>query len=61
MAKRKVCVVVGSRANYGSIKSAMRAIDRHEALELQVVVAASGMPRASSSRTASFRPPASTC
>ena len=27
---RKVCVVVGSRANYSSIKSAMRAIHRAE-------------------------------
>ena len=26
---RKVCVVVGSRANYSSIKSAMCAIARH--------------------------------
>ena len=40
---RKVCVVVGSRANYSSIKSAMRAIDRHPALELQLVVGASAL------------------
>ena len=26
---RKVCVVVGSRANYSSIKSALRAIQDH--------------------------------
>lgn len=43
MTKRKVCVVVGSRANYGSIKSAMRAIDAHPGLELQVVLAASAL------------------
>ncbi len=40
---RKICVVVGSRANYSSIKSAMRAIDNHPELELQVVVAASAL------------------
>jgi UDP-hydrolysing UDP-N-acetyl-D-glucosamine 2-epimerase len=38
-----VCIVVGSRANYGSIKSAMRAIQAHEDLELQTVVAASAL------------------
>src|SRR3990172_4966934 len=40
---RKVCVVVGSRANYSSIKSAMRAIREHPQLELQVVCAASAL------------------
>ena len=40
---RKVCVVVGSRANYSSIKSAMCAIARHPDLELQTVVAASAL------------------
>jgi UDP-hydrolysing UDP-N-acetyl-D-glucosamine 2-epimerase len=40
---RKICVVVGSRANYGSIKSAMRAIQAHNELELQVVVGASAL------------------
>lgn len=40
---RKVCVVVGSRANYSSIKSAMRAIQNHPDLELQVVVGASAV------------------
>lgn len=40
---RKICVVVGSRANYSSIKSAMRAIQAHPDLELQVVVAASAL------------------
>ena len=40
---RKVCVVVGSRANYSSIKSAMCAITRHPDLELQTVVAASAL------------------
>jgi UDP-hydrolysing UDP-N-acetyl-D-glucosamine 2-epimerase len=40
---RKICVVVGSRANYSSIKSAMRAIDEHPELELQLVVGASAL------------------
>lgn len=40
---RKICVVVGSRANYASIKSAMMAIRRHSALELQLVVGASAL------------------
>ena len=42
-AKRKICVVVHSRANYGSIKSVMRAIRAHPDLELQVVVGASAL------------------
>lgn len=40
---RKVCTVIGSRANYSSIKSAMRAIQRHQGLELQIVAAASAL------------------
>jgi UDP-hydrolysing UDP-N-acetyl-D-glucosamine 2-epimerase len=40
---RKICVVVGSRANYSSIKSAMRAIAAHPELELQVVVGAAAV------------------
>ena len=40
---RKVCVVVGSRANYSSIKSAMLAINEHPDLELQVIVGASAL------------------
>jgi UDP-hydrolysing UDP-N-acetyl-D-glucosamine 2-epimerase len=36
-------VVIGSRANYSSIKSAMRAIDAHPDLELQLVVGASAL------------------
>lgn len=43
MSKRKICVVVGSRANYSSIKSAMHAIQAHPDLELQVVVVASAL------------------
>ena len=40
---KRVCVVVGSRANYSSIKSAMRAIVAHPELELQLVVGASAL------------------
>jgi UDP-hydrolysing UDP-N-acetyl-D-glucosamine 2-epimerase len=40
---RKVCVLIGSRANYGSIKSAMRAITSHPDLQLQLVVGASAL------------------
>jgi UDP-hydrolysing UDP-N-acetyl-D-glucosamine 2-epimerase len=40
---RKICVVIGSRANYSSAKSAMRAIAAHPELELQVVVGASAV------------------
>ncbi len=40
---RKVCVVIGSRANYSSIKSAMHAIQNHPDLELQVVAGASAI------------------
>ena len=40
---KKICVVVGSRANYSSIKSAMRAIAEHPDLQLQLVVGASAL------------------
>lgn len=40
---RKVCVVVGSRANYGSIKSVMRAVQAHPELQLQIIVGASAL------------------
>jgi UDP-hydrolysing UDP-N-acetyl-D-glucosamine 2-epimerase len=40
---RNVCVVVGSRANYSSIKSVMRAIVQHPDLKLQLVVGASAV------------------
>lgn len=41
--KRKVCVVVASRANYGRIKSVLKAIEEHPDLELQLIVAASAL------------------
>lgn len=40
---KKICVVIGSRANYSSIKSAMRAINNHRDLELQLIVGASAI------------------
>ena len=40
---KKICVVIGSRANYSSIKSAMRAIAAHPDLELQLIVGASAI------------------
>lgn len=39
--KRKICVVVASRANYGRVKYLMRAIQQHPGLELQLIVGAS--------------------
>lgn len=40
---RKVCVVVGSRANYSSIKSVMRSVKAHPDLTLQLIVGASAL------------------
>lgn len=43
---RKVCVVVFSRANYGRIRTALKAIQDHPDLELQIIVGASAvLPR----------------
>jgi UDP-hydrolysing UDP-N-acetyl-D-glucosamine 2-epimerase len=40
---RKVCIFIGSRANYSSIKSVMRAVQAHPDLQLQLVVGASAL------------------
>ncbi len=40
---KSICVVIGSRANYSSIKSAMREIQAHADLKLQLVVGASAV------------------
>lgn len=40
---RKICVVIGSRANYSSIKSVMRAVQAHPDLRLQLVAGASAL------------------
>ena len=41
--KRKICVVVQSRANYARIKTVLRAIDAHADLELQLILGASAL------------------
>lgn len=41
--KRKICVLVTARPSYSRIKSALKAIDEHPDLELQLVVAASAL------------------
>lgn len=41
--KRKVCVVITARPSYSRIKTALKAIQEHPKLELQLVVAASAL------------------
>ena len=41
--KRKVCVVVNSRANYGRIKTVLRALKYHSKVQLQLIVGASAL------------------
>ena len=41
--KRKICVVVASRANYGRIKTVLQAVREHPDLELQLIVGASAL------------------
>ena len=41
--RKKICVVVASRANYGRIKAVMSAINEHPDLELQLIVGASAL------------------
>ena len=43
MAKRKICVVVTARPSYSRIRTALKAIQEHPDLELQLVVAASAL------------------
>lgn len=43
MTKKKICVVVFSRANYARIKSLLKWIEKIEGLELQLVVGASAL------------------
>ncbi len=43
MSKRKICVIVASRANYGRIKSVLKSIKDHKHLELQLIVGASAL------------------
>ena len=41
--RRKICVVVNSRANYARIKSVLNEINKHPDLELQLIVGASAL------------------
>lgn len=41
--KRKICIVVNSRANYARIKSVMRAIQNHDGLDLKLIIGASAL------------------
>jgi UDP-hydrolysing UDP-N-acetyl-D-glucosamine 2-epimerase len=41
--KKKICVVVNSRANYGRIRSFLYAVQNHHQLDLQLVVGASAL------------------
>lgn len=43
MSKRKICVVITARPSYSRIKTALKAIDEHPDLELQLVIAASAL------------------
>ncbi|MEM9681304.1 MAG: UDP-N-acetylglucosamine 2-epimerase (hydrolyzing), partial [Bacteroidota bacterium] len=43
MPKRKICVVITARPSYSRIKTAVKAIDDHPDLELQLVIAASAL------------------
>jgi len=43
MSKRKICVVVTARPSYSRVKTALKAIQTHPKLELQLVVAASAL------------------
>ena len=40
---RKICIFIGSRANYSSIKSVMRAVVAHPDLQLQLIAGASAL------------------
>lgn len=43
MSKRKICVVITARPSYSRIKTALKAINKHPKLELQLVVAGSAL------------------
>jgi len=43
MNKRKVCVVITARPSYARVKTALKAIDEHPNLELQLVLAGSAL------------------
>ena len=41
--KKKTCIVVNSRANYGRIRSVLEAVRQHDKLELQLIIGASAL------------------
>lgn len=41
--KRRICIVVNSRANYGRIKTVLKAVQEHPELTLQVIIGASAL------------------
>lgn len=41
--KRKICVVITARPSYSRVKTVLKAIQEHDSLELQLVVAASAL------------------
>ena len=41
--RRKLCVVINSRANYGRIKSVLKAAREHPALDVQIIIGASAL------------------
>jgi len=43
MNKKNICVFIGSRANYSSIKSVMRSVKQHPRLKLQLIIGASAV------------------
>ncbi|NER12177.1 UDP-N-acetylglucosamine 2-epimerase (hydrolyzing) [Leptobacterium flavescens] len=43
MSKRKICVVVTARPSYSRVKTALKAIQEHPKLELQLVIAGSAL------------------
>ncbi|MGD0709095.1 MAG: UDP-N-acetylglucosamine 2-epimerase (hydrolyzing), partial [Anaerolineaceae bacterium] len=43
MTRRKICVVITARPSYSRVRSALKAIQAHPELELQIVAAASAL------------------
>lgn len=43
MVKKTICVFIGGRANYSSIKSALIAINEHSGLELKIILGSSAL------------------
>ena len=43
LSKRKICVVITARPSYSRIKTALKSIQEHPKLELQLILAASAL------------------